>query len=283
MFVVMNTPLQDLLAASQAFDFAIFVFHPDDEMAIRERKQLTVRDNVLFELGLFMGSIGRERCFFVAPEKRDNFRIPTDLAGVFPASYDSEQSNLDAAVGDACYRILQIIGQIGPINRESEGILYSSAPRLEPTDFRGIEARVWKGDKPTPHVGRGQLSFPGQGTINVRRDNIDGKFEIHLRPNGPKDPSFFRKREASYRRLRIRCEACSEQAGHVLEFVIKDEDAGKWLANQRTKVDPGEWRAIDVHFKVPTDVDLLFRIDDLLGAGSPGSISIRNLVITERD
>ena len=85
-FVVMNTPLQDLLTASQAFDFAIFVFHPDDEVAIREKKQVTVRDNVLFELGLFMGSIGRERCFFVVPEQRDDLRIPTDLAGVSPAT-----------------------------------------------------------------------------------------------------------------------------------------------------------------------------------------------------
>jgi hypothetical protein len=282
-FRLMSTSIEDLVAASQAFDFAVFIFHPDDQVAIRDQAQFMVRDNVLFELGLFMGSIGRGRCFFVAPQERDDFRIPTDLAGLNPADYDSGGQNIDAAVGDACFRILQVIARVGPVQRETEVTLYSTTARFEPTDFQGVEARIWKGDKPSSHTGRGHLSFPGEGALRVQRDNTDGKFEVHLRPNGPKDPSFARKHEAYYRRLRVRCEASCEGPGHALQFVMKDEERNRWLADQKVDVAAGGWQAIDLHFKVPSDVDLLFRVDDLQRAGAPSAVMIRNLVVTERD
>src|ERR1700677_3686401 len=44
-----NVPIEDLMNAVKEFDFAIFVFLPEDSTAIREEQQLAVRDNVLFE------------------------------------------------------------------------------------------------------------------------------------------------------------------------------------------------------------------------------------------
>ena len=46
-------------------NFAIFVFHPDDKSLIREKEYDTVRDNVILELGMFIGTLGLEKCFIL--------------------------------------------------------------------------------------------------------------------------------------------------------------------------------------------------------------------------
>ncbi len=59
----------------------IMVLSPDDITTSRKLKSLAPRDNVIFELGLFMGSLGRERCYMV---RQDNsqLKIPSDLLGI---------------------------------------------------------------------------------------------------------------------------------------------------------------------------------------------------------
>ncbi len=42
----------------------------------REKKQAAPRDNVVFELGMFMGCLGRERCFVVNEEGAD-LKLPS--------------------------------------------------------------------------------------------------------------------------------------------------------------------------------------------------------------
>ena len=57
-FVVQKTALDSLLEALESCDAAVFVFAPDDLVSIRGRAFETVRDNVVFELGLFTGKLG---------------------------------------------------------------------------------------------------------------------------------------------------------------------------------------------------------------------------------
>ena len=57
----------------------------------------TARDNVLFELGLFMGALGRERTFIVTEK---SVRLPTDLAGIATVSFQrGEGANMVANLG----------------------------------------------------------------------------------------------------------------------------------------------------------------------------------------
>ncbi len=42
----------------------------DDVVNFRGENRPAVRDNVLFELGLAMGRLGRERVFYMLPEKQ---------------------------------------------------------------------------------------------------------------------------------------------------------------------------------------------------------------------
>lgn len=68
-------------------DFAIVILTGDDPGNVREKDVNLPRDNVIFELGLFMGRLGRERCFFfVAHDSRT--RIASDLSGVKSVEFD---------------------------------------------------------------------------------------------------------------------------------------------------------------------------------------------------
>lgn len=51
------------------FDYAVFIFNPTDITNIRNNITNTIRDNVIFELGLFMGRIGRKNCFIISEKK----------------------------------------------------------------------------------------------------------------------------------------------------------------------------------------------------------------------
>ena len=65
-FELTSSVLDDLIAKVSHFDFGVFIFAPDDTVKIRQHSVGSVRDNVLFELGLFLGILGKERVFIVA-------------------------------------------------------------------------------------------------------------------------------------------------------------------------------------------------------------------------
>lgn len=79
--------IEGLLKEVERCDFALFVFAPDDISVIRKKRYSTARDNVIFELGLFMARLGRERCFFLLPKRVADFKIPSDLSGITPLTY----------------------------------------------------------------------------------------------------------------------------------------------------------------------------------------------------
>lgn len=84
--------ITSLVKALNNFDFAIFVFSPDDLTNVRGELQNTVRDNVIFETGLFIGRLGTEKVYFVKPQGQ-SLRLPSDLLGVVPGDYDSKRSD----------------------------------------------------------------------------------------------------------------------------------------------------------------------------------------------
>lgn len=116
-FSLSVTPLDSITKALESLDFGIFVFSPDDETIMRGDVSETVRDNVIFELGLFIGRLGKRRCFIVMPDNV-NLHIPTDLVGVSPAKYSGkrEKSEIAAALGPACHEIRQAMKLQGALN-----------------------------------------------------------------------------------------------------------------------------------------------------------------------
>jgi len=87
-------------------DFGVFIFAGDDKLEIRGQEQQAVRDNVILELGMFIGHLGKERSFIVKPTGK-NLRLPTDLLGVLTLNYDSERAEREpaSALRSACTQI----------------------------------------------------------------------------------------------------------------------------------------------------------------------------------
>ena len=98
-----TSTLEALEAAVLGYDFGIFVFTPEDELHARGQVKQVARDNVVFELGMFIGKLTRKRAFIVRP--REGLAMPSDLAGITTASYDVSHTNIAASLGPACQQI----------------------------------------------------------------------------------------------------------------------------------------------------------------------------------
>lgn len=83
-FKINNNFLNDLLKASLQFDFGLLLGTTDDEVKYRGDTKLQPRDNVLFELGLFIGRLGLSNCAFVVDEE---LKILSDITGISLARF----------------------------------------------------------------------------------------------------------------------------------------------------------------------------------------------------
>ena len=121
-----ESSLESLVAAIDEKDFSLFVFSADDIAVIRQQEKQAVRDNVLFEMGLFVGRLGRSRCFFLMPDDSTELRIPSDLLGMTGLTYEAQRTdgNWQAAVGPACTQIQERLQKLGcrEFKAPSEGV-----------------------------------------------------------------------------------------------------------------------------------------------------------------
>jgi hypothetical protein len=106
--------LESLVTVLGRFDFAAIVISPDDFVLSRDVVSKAPRDNIMFELGLFMGGLGRSRTFAVCSSS-PTMKLPSDLAGVTLARYTEERAdkNIMSALGPACTMIRQVIRDLG--------------------------------------------------------------------------------------------------------------------------------------------------------------------------
>lgn len=107
-----KTSLGSLLDILNQSDFGIFIFAPDDITIIRDKGKQAVRDNVIFELGLFIGRLGQERSFIITPQHSENVHLPTDLIGMQPLNYDKSHPNITGSLGPACTQVQRAINDV---------------------------------------------------------------------------------------------------------------------------------------------------------------------------
>ncbi|MHC4116391.1 MAG: nucleotide-binding protein [Planctomycetota bacterium] len=96
--------IEALEEAVDTYDYGIFIFTPDDKVTKQGQETHIPRDNVIFELGLFIGKLSRFCAFAVKPRDVD-LQLPSDLKGMTVATYDPRNPNVDASVGPACRQI----------------------------------------------------------------------------------------------------------------------------------------------------------------------------------
>lgn len=110
--------LQTLEDEVDLADFAIAIAHPDDVTTTKDQpgEWPSPRDNVIFELGLFMGRLGRARAILMEP-RGEKVKLPSDLAGVTTVTYKYEDGrDAAASMGAACNQLRKHMRDLGPNN-----------------------------------------------------------------------------------------------------------------------------------------------------------------------
>lgn len=113
-FFASSYPLESLEKAVEQSDFAVAIAQADDIITdARGDKGTVLRDNVIFELGLFMGRLSRHRTILVHPKKKD-LKLPSDFHGLTMASFEpGPDDELAARLGPACTQIRAIVKKLG--------------------------------------------------------------------------------------------------------------------------------------------------------------------------
>ena len=102
-----------LLAQADSADFAVMLLGATDITVSRKKRQLSPRDNVILEYGLFAGALGRrERVFMVVPRGVE-LKLPSDLAGLRVLDYDTTK-DLAIALAPVAIEISQTVARLGP-------------------------------------------------------------------------------------------------------------------------------------------------------------------------
>ena len=123
--------LESLVNSLDRFDFAVFIFTPDDVITQRGDTSLAPRDNVMFELGLFLGHLGRSRTFVIRSSQM--IKIASDLLGITVLKYDADRKdrNLLAAVSAPCVPIRDAIRDLGRLDTRGLEQLTRTSSKLQ--------------------------------------------------------------------------------------------------------------------------------------------------------
>lgn len=112
-FTAGSFTLETLEAQIQNADFAVMAFTADDTTFSRNKELGSPRDNVVFELGLFMGALGRKRTF-VAQERGAELKIPSDLRGLTTLLYQpGKPDDMRSRVAALCTELAELMKKLG--------------------------------------------------------------------------------------------------------------------------------------------------------------------------
>lgn len=145
-FELSGNALENLIEATHTHDFAIFVFMHDDIIKIREKEYFAVRDNLVFELGLFISRLGKDKVFFLIPRNTEKLHLPTDLIGIQPGHFEIplNQDDLPASLGPFCNKIRIILGKSGQEEEKAHiqdtGVKDTDLPETETSEFEKLKS-----------------------------------------------------------------------------------------------------------------------------------------------
>lgn len=156
-----RTALSDLFVRSRASDLAAFVFTADDILQLRGQMVAAPRDNVVFELGLFVGALSPDQCFIVQPSGSE-MHLPTDLIGMTPLNYMAarKDGNLIAALGPAANQIRRHIREISVDPRITEQAARRDIPLAAPSHRAELQSYVDTWDGPLKPLRESLKSVP---------------------------------------------------------------------------------------------------------------------------
>lgn len=112
-FFASSYALEALEKAVDESDFAIAIAQPDDTTTSRGVESKTARDNVIFELGLFMGRLSRARTILFQPQGQE-LKLPSDLNGLVAVTYPvGDRKNLTSLLTAPCHEVRKLVQKLG--------------------------------------------------------------------------------------------------------------------------------------------------------------------------
>ncbi|HHA1505025.1 TPA: TIR domain-containing protein [Enterobacter ludwigii] len=136
-FDLSSITITQIIKKTKESDYAVFIFHPDDQVFIRSVEYNSVRDNVVLELGLFIGSLGLDKCFILIPKSTNrSFRLPSDLLGVTVSHYDVQDENILRAITPSCTKIKFAIKNLENIKIDTDALGQESALKSQLNDAK---------------------------------------------------------------------------------------------------------------------------------------------------
>ncbi len=262
-----NYAMDDLAAVLDKSDFGVFVFSLDDVAIIRDKTVAVVRDNVILELGLFIGRLGRKRTFIVQPRGIPDFHLPTDLCGINPLTFDPNRQdhNMRAALGSACSSISDAMTRLGTLRSNTDEIInqldQSCIALMENAGLHGHFSFKGAID---PGVFQTLNKMQGLKLIRFDVKPSDGQYAYHWTPQGrlllsqfgygksetPRAPAVASQGESrvslSSEEQRLIAEASRDPNGMV---IIRDSNQGRslfansQLLNERNPRSEALWMA----------------------------------------
>jgi Predicted nucleotide-binding protein containing TIR-like domain len=132
-FKNLKSTLQGLIEATACYHAAVFILSPDDLTTSRGKIERSFRDNVLFELGLFLGVLPPTAiyaCTIVMPPSEHSnakkkkpkpdpdLHIPSDLKGIhIPRAETITKAGMNAAIGRMAGDCNEVLQNVLPIER----------------------------------------------------------------------------------------------------------------------------------------------------------------------
>ena len=183
-FQLGDHPLESLGRQMLLSDFALLIVHPDDKIVEKGKDDTyTTRDNVLFELGLFIGALGKKRGFFLAVndhtgKKEKKVKIPTDLVGIIRMQVNLvSKKTFDKSLQKQCKLLLTAVDRA----QKSMGIRLLPSTSLATGYFHNFLKEVCL----TMQEGGSSLKFDGK-TLDIAKR----KYELNIvLPSNPVDVS----------------------------------------------------------------------------------------------
>jgi prolyl-tRNA editing enzyme YbaK/EbsC (Cys-tRNA(Pro) deacylase) len=178
-------PLDVLLETARSVDGALLIATPDDQGVLRGQERLTPRDNVLFELGVFISQLGKHRAAIVlAPSPNgDAAQLPSDLHGITVLLFEhNKPANNESRLKAWMDRVREHPSVIYPTAVEIQALLRRTLKNVPPTWNDDLDRYVLQNIREAIHLAsRGHvLLSPGQyyGAIYSEMDNASEHTEI---------------------------------------------------------------------------------------------------------
>lgn len=89
-----RSTFDNLLRMASYFDFGVFVATADDATLTNEKIVIEPRDNVILEMALFLGALGKDKSFLLV---EDGIKLPSDFNGIYmPRFISDNQESIEA-------------------------------------------------------------------------------------------------------------------------------------------------------------------------------------------